>query len=1386
MKSLFRIRRISAVTASVFSLAAYADVITVAPQGGDHTTLEAAVVAANDGDEIVIADGNYTRTDTGLFVISKALVIRSANGCDAVSISGLGTGDRRGFYVSNALARVSGITFRSFKSNVYTPGYATGLEIAYGSVSNCVISNCTMNVGSAVKVTLEGILDDSLVCDNVSSWGGVDRKGAGVYISGGQVKNCEIRNNRSAVGAGIDINGATARVSGCHIHGNSQNGQILTASGKTLNGYGGGVHISAGLIEECVIYNNTSFRGGGIHIEGGTVRGCVVTNNTTIIENGAGIYARGTARLEKCTVYRNQSMSPNGTELYMEGGTATNILVHPGIDRVVCKGSAVVASAAKVGVSATPVVVAGEGNIVLVPGDLDWGTLKPYASSPAAGMGAIAPHAADAAVPVIGASSVIGLAPLEVVLGGAINDGAPATYAWRFGDGSPDGAGACVTNTFASPGAYTVTLTATPTGGGEPVTANLTVYALSATAYASPTGGHIYPYDTELKAATNVQDAVEAVYASDTVLGTVNALPGKYTYLKDASTTGYAPMVILDRNVKILGHTVEGVGAELDAASKRQVLYMTHPGAVLENVTLKKGRSATSIMFCSANLIQFDGLVTNCLITGGYANYAGNASVLGGRLTSSRMTAGTLDVSGTDRPAGGVNVSGTGLVEYCEIDNNNGGYGAGVFIGSGAPGAVVRHCRIRNNYGANNGGGGVTVLSGLVDSCVIVSNTAAGGGGAAVKGGNLRNSIVAGNRTTATTLGTGTGGGGGGGVVITAGSVQNCTVYGNQSASAPPGHGLYQTGGTVQNAIISGNGIGMGEIHRTGGTMQYCGVAESGFDASNVVGDPCLADPAGGDFRLLPGSICLDAGTPLAAVTCDIAGTARPAGDGYDIGAYEMDFTGQFVCSFTVDNPTGHDSLHVKFTSFVVGGTAPYGYAWSVSDGSVLSGPSPEKDFTYGAFDVTLTVTDSESNQVSVTRQGIVKVSSSVLYADASSANPVWPYATWETAAAVLQDALDAAYFDDETVATVHVADGVYLARSDADVFAASVVGAIRLVGTNTTSRGAVIDGQKKRRPLNVNHPRALVANITCDNGYLVAYTAGLSGGVWLYDGVVTNCLVARCTGISAGGLTQYGGLFTDSVITNCLNTTGTGGDRYGGGASVFGGTLQRTTVTKCQNGRGGGIYVNGASAVVRDCRIVDNFSVLGGNVRLNQGLVERCLIADNRQGYITDTGTGAEYGGSGAYVTGAAAILRSCLIVGNTVNNNLATGCGGLVTTASGKTYNNTILGNIHNGPGNSPIDVLNSAGIVANTLAGTLTVTSGTTEHNHIGVDDAGLRDAANGDYGLRGNSPCLNAGLDSYWDVVADPRDYPGNPRITNGQVDIGAIEYSGALGSFILLR
>jgi hypothetical protein len=42
-----------------------------------------------------------------------------------------------------------------------------------------------------------------------------------------------------------------------------------------------------------------------------------------------------------------------------------------------------------------------------------------------------------------------------------------------------------------------------------------------------------------------------------------------------------------------------------------------------------------------------------------------------------------------------------------------------------------------------------------------------------------------------------------------------------------------------------------------------------------------------GDFRPRPGSPALDVGLPLADVTHDADGIARPRGKGYDLGAYE-------------------------------------------------------------------------------------------------------------------------------------------------------------------------------------------------------------------------------------------------------------------------------------------------------------------------------------------------------------------------------------------------------------------------------------------------------------------------------------------------------------------
>ncbi|WP_410666496.1 right-handed parallel beta-helix repeat-containing protein [Amycolatopsis sp. cmx-4-68] len=55
----------------------------------------------------------------------------------------------------------------------------------------------------------------------------------------------------------------------------------------------------------------------------------------------------------------------------------------------------------------------------------------------------------------------------------------------------------------------------------------------------------------------------------------------------------------------------------------------------------------------------------------------------------------------------------------------------------------------------------------------------------------------------------------------------------------------------------------------------------------NFAGDPGFADPARGDYRLAANSAAVDAGSPGHAPAFDLDGVARPAGAGFDIGAYE-------------------------------------------------------------------------------------------------------------------------------------------------------------------------------------------------------------------------------------------------------------------------------------------------------------------------------------------------------------------------------------------------------------------------------------------------------------------------------------------------------------------
>jgi hypothetical protein len=163
--------------------------------------------------------------------------------------------------------------------------------------------------------------------------------------------------------------------------------------------------------------------------------------------------------------------------------------------------------------------------------------------------------------------------------------------------------------------------------------------------------------------------------------------------------------------------------------------------------------------------------------------------------------------------------------------------------------------------------------------------------------------------------------------------VRNCSFLVELNDTTGTSNGVIRCG-TVENTIIKNTSTGgsyttLAAIKAKSAYSNNCvdgnfAVAEvstGGTDGGGLVReDPLFTNEASSpaDFELQSGSPCIDAGKTIAAVTVDFAGTSRPQGSAYDIGAYETIAGGG---SFTPDD--GEETYGVKFSSsFTIRGTA--------------------------------------------------------------------------------------------------------------------------------------------------------------------------------------------------------------------------------------------------------------------------------------------------------------------------------------------------------------------------------------------------------------------------------------------------------------------------------
>jgi hypothetical protein len=613
-----------------------------------------------------------------------------------------------------------------------------------------------------------------------------------------------------------------------------------------------------------------------------------------------------------------------------------------------------------------------------------------------------------------------------------------------------------------------------------------------------------------------------------------------------------------------------------------------------------------------------------------------------------------------------------------------------------------------------SGGGVWCEPNAALSNCVVTGNVVPWYGGG-VFGGTLYNCLLVGN--SATNNGAG----------ACSNRLYNCTVGRNYSLYGCGG----VTGSILRNCIVyfnSGSSLGMNFLSSY---LDYCCTTPQAGGNANITADPLFIDTFGGNLHLQSNSPCINIGHNAdAPFGPDLDGNPRIARGTVDLGAYEYQGLVIPVAPYITMEPTDVLVTPGSNATFSVtaGGSLPLFYEWSTNHSVVPDATN---------FSITLTnVQLSQSGTVvsvkvlnqagsTTSRDAVLTVDSSpppaiagTHYVDANSATPQFPYTNWGTAAATIQDAVDAAVQGDEVVVT----NGIY-ATGGRDVFGnnrVAVTKPLTLLSVNGPLSTAIVGYQ-------------LPGTITGNGAVRCAF---LTNGTSLIGFTLTNGASLSFGGSydehwNGGGLLCYG---TNTMVSNCVITACAAGGLGGGadGGNFYNCSFNSNSV----QGDGGG----GAECVLFNCTLSGNSA--GGS----GGGVELATLSNS-----VLTGNSASYAG-GAYLS----TLNNCTVTGNSA----AAGGGGIAYS----TADNCIL--YYNANGN----YANSVAYGSQNYCCTTPMPAG---GGNI-TDEPLFVDRAAGNLRLQSNSPCINAGNNAF---VSSSTDLDGNPRAAGGTVDMGAYEFQG---------
>lgn len=336
-------------------LSAQAEIIHVP---GDYLTIQWAVDAAVNGDEVVVAAGTY---EENVLIVGKAITVRSESGPMATALD---WEDRAGFLIDDlemGTVTIEGFTIQSARAyaiqlrgdgdegqirvignRLVDNGPDFGSVGVFSGSSHEIIGNVfignTSGAGSAIRIWASARIEDNIFTDNIATNGG-----GAVLVYGGPGPNpvVEIRNNRF-VGNESDGSGGAISVSAGMV-------TIVenTFIGNHSTDFGGAILIgrtSGHRIEDNLFVGNSS--GIGVEIAQVTIRGntivdtgpghgisffyldpggSVIEQNVVTGGSGAGIVVDDVETIVQCNVLFENA----GGDLVGEGTFADNVFADP-------------------------------------------------------------------------------------------------------------------------------------------------------------------------------------------------------------------------------------------------------------------------------------------------------------------------------------------------------------------------------------------------------------------------------------------------------------------------------------------------------------------------------------------------------------------------------------------------------------------------------------------------------------------------------------------------------------------------------------------------------------------------------------------------------------------------------------------------------------------------------------------------------------------------------------------------------------------------------------------------------------------------------------------------------------------------------------------------